>query len=99
MTNPNDTFKLPTDTPREIISPEGLDERVVHEETFRITLTQGGKYRVYHVGNSGKAIPMGIHEALEPAKKDMGMGMTIVGALEVDAKRTLDAIFDILKKK
>jgi len=32
---------------REIISPEGVEERVLYEVVLRITLTGGGRYRLY----------------------------------------------------
>lgn len=37
----------------EIISPEGVEERLVFETGIRITLTGGGKYRVYSIGSTG----------------------------------------------
>ena len=36
-----------TSDKRDHISPEGLDERIVYERRYFITLTQGGKYRLY----------------------------------------------------
>lgn len=76
---------------REVISPEGVEERLVEEFVFRITLTGGGKYRVY--GPGGKADrTMGIYGTLDEAKKDAGYGMPIFGGLIRDPEKTIDIL-------
>lgn len=83
---------------REVISPEGIEERVVHEEAYRITLTGGGKYRVYHQGGDGKWHSMRSHDSKDEAIKDMGTGMLITGGLHADPKKTLDLLLGSFEK-
>lgn len=76
---------------REVISPEGVEERLIEEFVFRITLTGGGKYRVY--GPGGKETrTMGVYDTLAEAKKDAGYGMLILGGLIRDPEKTLDIL-------
>lgn len=79
-----------TDTKsREVLSPEGVEERIEIEETFRITLTIGGKFRVYLVHN-GKADSIGVVDDLKRAKEQMGMAMLVSGGLITDPMKTID---------
>jgi hypothetical protein len=77
---------------KEILSPEGVEELIVYEYRFLITLTGGGKYRTYGV-NNGKVTPHGVHETLEAAKREVARAQVFVGALELDPKRAIDMMF------
>jgi hypothetical protein len=75
----------------EIISPEGVEERLVEEWLFRITLTGGGKYRVYS-GSTAKPLPMDVHETLKLAREDLARGMALHGALVLHPEKILDIL-------
>ena len=95
----NDIAKItdpPPNGPREILSPEGVKERVEQEFTFRITLTGGGKYRVYHVSD-GKTQPMHTYDTMARAVKDMAAGMVLHGSMLHDPKRTIERVLKSLK--
>lgn len=79
---------------QEIISPEGLEERVEREETYRITLTQGGKYRTYHVVRGKKPMPVSTHETFEEARRSVAKGMVINGLMVIDAEKALKLLLD-----
>lgn len=79
----------------EIISPEGVEERVELEETFRMTMTQGGKFRVYHI-REGQTNSVGIYDTREAARKFLGEGMMVFGAMLADPKKTIQLIIDEL---
>ena len=83
---------------REVISPEGVEERVEIEEGFRMTLTGGGKYRIYHLHSSGVARAMETYDNKEAATKAMGEMMGIFGMLMADPKRTMEALLSGRKK-
>lgn len=77
---------------REVVSPEGVEERLVEETTFRITLTGGGKYRCYH-GSDSKLTSVGVHDTIEEAQKSCASGMIMVGGLTLHPEKVIDAIF------
>jgi len=79
---------------REIISPEGVEERVELEITFRMTLTGGGKYRVYMEDN-GKVVPNPtIFTDKESGEKSIGTAMLIHGGMMLDPEKTIGVILD-----
>ena len=81
----------------EILSPEGIEEKVEKEFRFLITLTGGGKYRTY-TSDGDEIKPIGIHDTMEDAKKDVGFGMVFTGGMLVDPKKTVEGMLDMLKK-
>lgn len=88
-----------TNKPRkEIISPEGIEEQVVIEQTYRITLTQGGKYRTYLIMLGNIEESMGTDNTLEEARKHMAMGMTIYAGLILNPKLIIDTLLKELKE-
>ena len=90
------TIEADAEKVREVLSPEGVEERVVHEEGFRVTLTAGGKYRIYMLCD-GDPKPMGIEEDLEAAKKH-GAGPTMLRAMmTLDRKKGVETIVEMIK--
>ena len=84
---------------REILSPEGVEERIVSERVYQITLTQGAKYRVYFI-NDGERNPVArIFETKEEAEKDLAKSMLLMASLEIDPQRTIEVILKDLKKQ
>lgn len=74
----------------DIISPEGVDERVKDEFTARVTLTQGGKYRTYGViGDEVQS--KGVFDTLEEAQKSMAAGLILFGSFMRDPEGTVKA--------
>ena len=80
---------------KEHVSPEGLSEKIIYTDSFMITQTQGGKFRVYC-----NEKPTRIKETKGEAKKDMALLMAMMGHMLHDPKGTLDLMFkDMLPPK
>lgn len=78
---------------REIVSPEGIEERVVNELVGRITLTGGGKYRIYiGISEPEEMRSIAVADTEDEAKKKLGGALMMWGGLLVDPKRALAAI-------
>lgn len=90
---------MPTATLESIIvSPEGLDEIIKREITFRITLTQGEKYRTY-IMSDGKPDQAGkSFSTMKEAEKDVGITMAMFGGLMADPKGMIEVLMGSLKK-
>lgn len=82
---------------REIISPEGVEERVISEDIYRITMTGGGKYRIYH-SSGGKLHSIGVLDTREEAEKKLGTGMLMHGGLLVAPKKTMELLLSSMTK-
>ena len=85
----------------EIISPEGLDERVLEVHIGRITLTQGGKHRVYFEARGAGQEQRGptinhVSDSLEAAQKQLAQIMLVRAGLTLDEKKTLDHVIDAI---
>lgn len=92
--------KTSNDLENIIISPEGTEERIEQEDIFRITLTQGGKFRLYHIimrGGKRKESAISVHDNKDEAKKSLASGMMIHGGLELDPKNTIAMLLKNLK--
>lgn len=98
MTDFNKLSEPPKKGPREILSPEGVEERVEKEFIFRVTLTGGGKYRVYMIQN-GAVSSHGVYDTLKKAEEAMNRGMFVLGSLFLDPKATIEALFEKEGKK
>lgn len=83
--------------PREIISPEGVEERVIEEQGVRVTLTGWGKYRVY-LTSSDKVTSVRILDTKEEARKEAGMLLAVVGGFLSDPARMIDALLGGIAK-
>lgn len=75
---------------KEIISPEGVEELVEHELGLRVTLTGGGKYRVYMI-KSGEDGPhtIGVYDKLEDAMRVAHDSLLIGCALFTNPEKTI----------
>ncbi|MEL7111403.1 MAG: hypothetical protein AAGK93_00515 [Pseudomonadota bacterium] len=94
----NDQIKGMTEKRDEniLISPEGVEERIEKTMTFQVTLTQGGKYRLYmNLGDERNPDPK-LYDSMEEAEKGLWGGMMMMGALKTDPEATLKAM---LKKR
>lgn len=92
----------PAAEPREIISPEGVEERLVKELIVRITLTGGGKYRVYMIVESAEKggldiHPSSIHDTKDAAEKKAGGMMMVFGGMIIDPVNTLRTVLRMPK--
>lgn len=76
-----------------LLSPEGLDEKIEAQTTFTVTLTQGGKYRVYH-----NDIACSVHDTLEDANGTSYRHMALAANLHLHPQATLDALLAALSK-
>ncbi len=81
---------------RDIISPEGLDERVQVEYIFRATLTQGGKFRQYGLcyrdGKGEVTTPTGVGDTIEEAEGSLAMGMLVLAAKLLGGAKAVSCI-------
>lgn len=82
---------------REIISPEGVEERVIREAIFRVTMTGGGKFRGYVI-QDGKVIPREVYDTKEKAFENIGGDMILMGGLLSNLKRTVEILMQAMKK-
>lgn len=78
----------------EVISPEGVEERLVSEQVYQITLTGGGKYRVYNINNRGKQAVIGIAETMDKAEMLLSSFLVVFAMMKIDP----DAMIDYLMK-
>lgn len=86
------------------VGPEGLEEAIQLEWAFRVTLTQGERYRIYV-----KSIGRGARGEYEPqskcyvdftdAKKQMGELMSFVGLFVSDPKKTVELMIKGFEKR
>ncbi len=77
----------------DILSPEGVEERVKSEFIARVTMTGGGKYRVYlSPDDSRPPEPIAVHNTLEDAKNQMAEAMILVGSLLRDPQKTIELL-------
>ncbi len=88
-----------TETKTEVISPEGVEEQLVEEFTFRITLTLGGKYRTYvKLSEKSKWYSEGISDTKKEAEKNLGMHMAVAGNMMIDANKTIEKLISYMIK-
>lgn len=85
---------LPDDNKHEeILSPEGVEERVVRRFECIITNTQGGKFRVYQ--NSGKKRePISVHDTQPEAEEVAAQLIAMSGHMLIDPKGTIMKILE-----
>lgn len=81
----------------EMISPEGVEEKIIQETSFIVTQTQGGKFRSY-VKQRGELKPVFIEDSKEKAFKRIGEGMIVMGGLITDPERMIKTMLDGMKK-
>lgn len=74
---------LSVDKETEIIGPEGVEERLKIDCHFQITLTSGGKFRLYCHGYKGME-PYANYSTLEAAVEELVHKMTVLSAFLID---------------
>ena len=80
---------------KEFISPEGVEEKIVMEDRFLITFTQGGKFRFYH-HRQGRETNSEIFDNYGVALQKYSTGMGFMAALNFDAKKTIEMLISKL---
>jgi hypothetical protein len=79
-----------------LLSPEGVEERLVEQRKYQICLTQGGKFRVYYGErrDDGKECrhTVGIFDDIKEARKRLGFIMNMNGAMIVRPDETIQMI-------
>ena len=81
----------------EIMSPEGVEESMVEGSMFFMTMTQGGKYRLYcaivcpcgRPEHAHKVKSLGVFDSKEQATKMAGTHMMLMGSCMLDPKGTV----------
>lgn len=84
----------------EMISPEGVEEKILFEERIRVTQTMGGKFRLYVQSiKHGKASPWWSNPLVFDNEKDarieQGHSLIILGGLISDPALTLKHMFNL----
>jgi hypothetical protein len=74
-----------------VLSPEGVEEKVVEVRTYQICLTGGGKFRVYY-GEKDCRHTVGIFDDINGARKRLGFIMNMNGAMIVRPDETIQMI-------
>ena len=72
----------------EILSPEGVEERVVKRFECMITNTLGGKFRVYQ-SSGKKREPISIHDTQPEAEEAAAHFIAMSGHMLIDPKGTV----------
>lgn len=76
-----------------VVSPEGADEIVHKADSFLITQTANGKYRLYHNG-----VAKDIKDDAKEAEDSMNFIMGMLASLHIDPKGTIKEMIDMMKK-
>lgn len=82
----------------EIMSPEGVEEKIVYKELLWITLTGGGKFRVYALGSGDRLTSIGVFDDLDKAKEILAQAMMLAAGLMLDPERTIKTLLSGLKR-
>jgi len=92
-------MKHKTKAPIEVLSPEGVEERLEHELTFRTTMTAGGKFRVYLFHDRKLDHDFGCFTTRKDAERQVSMNMIMFGNMMYDPKSTIDSLLKAMGKK
>ena len=84
---------------KEIMSPEGVEETVILASQTVITLTQGGKYRVYLLGRCNHVHNMGIFTTEKDAVEHMGMVLGVEASMVLEPTMMREVILARLKRE
>lgn len=90
------TETKPDEQHREVLSPEGVEERVMLEAVVRVTLTGGGRYRIY-AGDTEHLTTLGVVESEEVAARRAALAMVTWGMFRIDPKAVIESLIDDLK--
>ena len=99
MSNEKTDFESMLKGSDELISPEGVEEKVIHKEEYIITLTGGGKYRLYTESTGNKRQDLGVVDELGKAKENLGQVMMVAAGLILDPEGTIKAIIGGMKNR
>lgn len=80
-----------TEECKEVISPEGVEERLLEEIKFELTMTQGGKFRFYY-STKGVRQPGGVFDTKEEAQQRFYESIMVMGAFFLNPKETIRRI-------
>ena len=81
------------------LSPEGVDEQVKHTVNLFVTLTQGGRYRLYIATSDTNAMPIpAVFDSLAEAVLELGRIAVIHGGMIVNPKMTMDIVSRIIDR-
>lgn len=84
---------------KELMSPEGVEEQVVLASQVFITMTQGGKYRVYLLGRCNHVHNMGVCDTEAAAKELMGTACSIEGFMILEPDMAREVMLARLSKR
>jgi len=88
----------------EILSPEGVEEKLIEERAYQITLTGGGKFRTYCLQKCKKCneehrIPTGVHDTLKEAQHHSAEQMNFHSALVLKPSSVIGFLFEQITGK
>lgn len=88
----------------EILSPEGVEEKLLEERVYQITLTGGGKYRTYYAQKCGSCNDLhrtstGVHDTLEKAQHHSAVQMNVQSALVLKPEKVFGFLFEQITGK
>lgn len=92
-------MNAPTENPKagdDVISPEGVEERIEYERAFRVTMTGGGKFRTYGRTIVGGWEPVRTYDTIAEAFADVAKGMRFHGDV-IRAILAMDGAEELLK--
>jgi hypothetical protein len=76
----------------EYLSPEGVEERIVDQRTYTITLTGGGKFRLYFEEKGERRHSVNVFETIEEARERLGYLMNMQGAMIIKPQMVISTI-------
>ena len=82
----------------EIMSPEGVEETVISASTVLMTMTQGGKYRIYLLGRCNHVHSMGVYESEKAGTEQMGIVCSIEGSMLLEPSMMREIALARLRK-
>lgn len=83
----------------EIMSPEGVEEKIVMACQHIMTLTQGSKYRIYAMGRCGHVHNMGVFDTEKAALEHIGLTMNLEGAMILEPMMMRELMMSKLSRK
>lgn len=86
-------IKLDAKELKELVSPEGLTEKIIKEFSVQVTQTQGGKFRIYF---NDKPTPM-VKDTKEEAFEEFKRLLSMMRSFEIDPRGTFNTVINILK--
>ena len=83
----------------EVLSPEGVEEKLLEFQLYQVTLTGGGKFRTYYEHRCNKCEEVhrtstGVHDTLEEAKKHVATQMNMQSAMVLNPLKVFGFLFE-----